>query len=67
MGELVKVSCDQYFPADIVLVQSSDPKGVCYIETKNLDGETNLKHKIAEKYLNQQLHADSNFTHVLAG
>lgn len=48
-------------------MQSSDPKGVCYIETKNLDGETNLKHKITEKYLNQQLHSDGNFAHVLAG
>jgi len=25
------------------------PKGICYVETKNLDGETNLKHKRASK------------------
>ena len=30
-------------PADIVIVSTSDPDGACYIETKNLDGETNLK------------------------
>jgi len=47
----VKVTCDKYFPADMVLAQSSDPKGVCYVETKNLDGETNLKHKTAVKSL----------------
>lgn len=67
VGDLVRVPCDQFFPADMVLVESSDPKGVCYIETKNLDGETNLKHKIAEKWLNTQLHQGGDFALVLAG
>jgi len=30
-------------------MNSSGSKGICYIETKNLDGETNLKHKQAHK------------------
>jgi len=30
-------------------MNSSAAKGICYIETKNLDGETNLKHKQANK------------------
>ena len=51
----MKVEQDQYFPADIVFTQSSETKGTCYVETKNMDGETNLKHKIAEKYLNSNL------------
>jgi magnesium-transporting ATPase (P-type) len=33
------------FPADMVLLSSAHPEGVCYIETMNLDGETNLKLK----------------------
>ena len=31
----------------MILLNSSLPKGICYVETKNLDGETNLKHKKA--------------------
>ena len=55
VGQIVKVSCDKFLPADMILVQSSDTKGVCYIETKNLDGETNLKHKTAVKALHSGL------------
>jgi magnesium-transporting ATPase (P-type) len=32
-----------------MLLNSSLPKGICYVETKSLDGETNLKHKSANK------------------
>lgn len=45
VGQIIKVTNGQYFPCDMVLLNSSMPKGVCYVETKNLDGETNLKHK----------------------
>ena len=31
--------------ADILLLQSSDANDLCFIETSNLDGETNLKQK----------------------
>jgi hypothetical protein len=33
----------------MLLLNSSFPKGICYVETKNLDGETNLKHKKTPK------------------
>ncbi|KAJ7974576.1 Phospholipid-transporting ATPase [Quillaja saponaria] len=47
VGDLVKVSKDEYFPADILLLSSSYDDGICYVETTNLDGETNLKLKHA--------------------
>lgn len=38
---------DEYFPADLLLLSSDYPDGVCYVETMNLDGETNSKSKHA--------------------
>jgi phospholipid-translocating ATPase len=42
---VVKVYKNQYFPSILLLLSSSDKDGVCYVETMNLDEETNLKVK----------------------
>ncbi|KAK5946682.1 aminophospholipid translocase [Knufia obscura] len=47
VGDVIRVESEEPFPADIVLFSSSEPEGLCYIETANLDGETNLKIKQA--------------------
>ena len=47
VGDIVRVESEEPFPADIVLLATSEPEGLCYIETANLDGETNLKVKQA--------------------
>lgn len=52
-GCIVKISEDEAIPADICLLKSSDAKGGLYIETKNLDGETNLKNKYVHKEINE--------------
>lgn len=43
MGDIVHLSNNETIPADILLLRTSNPHGVCYIDTCDLDGETNLK------------------------
>lgn len=43
VGDFVKIMDTESFPADILLCATSEDEDVAFVETKNLDGETNLK------------------------
>ncbi|GLI80104.1 phopholipid transporting ATPase [Penicillium ochrochloron] len=57
VGDFVRLYNEDPIPADIVILATSDPDGACYVETKGLDGETNLK-------VRQALHCGRQVRHA---
>ena len=49
VGDIIKVEEEEFFPADLIVFSCSNENGMCYIETASLDGEKNLKPKVAPK------------------
>eukprot|EP00002_Diphylleia_rotans_P002255 TRINITY_DN1142_c0_g1_i3.p1 TRINITY_DN1142_c0_g1~~TRINITY_DN1142_c0_g1_i3.p1 ORF type:complete len:1128 (-),score=228.66 TRINITY_DN1142_c0_g1_i3:381-3764(-) len=62
VGDLVKVVDREFFAADIVIFKSSTKGSICYIETANLDGETNLKVREANPDIEKIYPQDDNCT-----
>jgi phospholipid-transporting ATPase len=51
LGNIIVVRENEQFPADVVIIEASDGN-LAFVETKNLDGETNLKSKITARFEN---------------
>ncbi|KAJ6428709.1 hypothetical protein OIU84_020392 [Salix udensis] len=49
VGEILKIQANETFPCDIVLLSTSEPTGVAFVQTVNLDGESNLKTRYAKQ------------------
>ena len=47
VGDLILVRIGEEIPADCVILASSEGDGLAYVETANLDGETNMKRRRA--------------------
>ena len=48
-GEIILVYENRNIPADMILIDTGFKDGTCYVETSSLDGEKNLKLKVANK------------------
>jgi len=47
VGDVVRVHSKEAFPADMVLLRGSNPPGTCWVSTKALDGESDMKLRLA--------------------
>ena len=64
LGDIIKVKNNEQFPADLILLSSSDDNGICYVETKNIDGETNLKFQEANETLHKKIKNNENLSTI---
>lgn len=61
-GSLLLVKENEYFPCDMIILNTNKDNGICYIETKNLDGETNLKTKKSSTDLKNIFKSDEDYS-----
>ncbi len=53
VGDVVKLKDGEIIPADLVLLTTKDDKCEAFNKTASLDGETNLKPKMALNAINE--------------
>ena len=53
VGEILLVTENEDFPADMIVLATSQNDATCFVQTSSLDGEKNLKTKKASKNLDK--------------
>ena len=55
VGDVLFIEENEEIPCDCVVLYSSNANGICYIQTANIDGETNLKLRCAPSLTQKKL------------
>lgn len=54
VGDILRISDGEQVPADCILLKVKDNKDECFVKTAALDGERNLKPKLANSIISEQ-------------
>ena len=60
VGDVVRVENGEEIPADLIILSTAREEGLCYADTSNLDGESNLKMRQAASPTTQALQSPSD-------
>ncbi|KNC75458.1 hypothetical protein SARC_12017, partial [Sphaeroforma arctica JP610] len=63
-GDIVRVEQDDPIACDLLCIATSDENGDCFVETAELDGETNLKLRVALKETATAYQEDSSLNNL---
>ena len=59
VGNIIKINRNEIVPCDILVIKSSNENGYCYMQTTNLDGESNYKPIQSLKVTQNLIHEDN--------
>lgn len=62
-GDLIRIHIGEFIPADCLILNTTEEGQICYLQTSNLDGESNLKQfQAVSGLVGKQLNYEKNFT-----
>ena len=64
LGDIIKINKNEIIPSDMILLESSELNGICYVEPKNINGESNLYMKEINPNWKKNLTDYSNINYI---
>ena len=64
LGDVIKVKKNEIIPCDMIILESSELNGLCYVEPKNINGESNLYMKEINGSWNKNLIYYSDVSYI---